>query len=67
MIVRGTPGWQVHGRRGRGRPKETWMRKMRREVGEECWEDFEELAQDRWRWREYIEALCIPQGARGVD
>ena len=45
VIVRGTPGWQVQGRRGRGRPKETWMRTMRREAGEECWEDFEELAQ----------------------
>ena len=67
VIVQGTPGWQVQGRRGRGRPKETWMRTMRREAGEECWEDLEELAQDRWRWREFIEALCIPQGATGVD
>ena len=32
-----------------------------------CWEDLEELAQDRWWWREFIEALCIPQGATGVD
>ena len=30
-------------------------------------EDLEELAQDRWRWREFIETLCIPQGATGVD
>ena len=43
------------------------MRTMRREAGEECWEDLEELAQDRWWWREFIEALCIPQGATGVD
>ena len=43
VIVRGTPGWQVQGRRG------------------------EELAQDRWWWRKFIEALCIPQGATGVD
>ena len=43
MIVRETPGWQVQGRRGRGRPKEMWMRTMRREAGEECWEDLEEL------------------------
>ena len=47
VIVRGTSGWQVQGRRGRGRPKETWMCTMRREAGEECWEDLEELAQDR--------------------
>ena len=39
-----------------------WMRTMRREAGEECWEDLEELAQDRWWWHEFIEALCIPQG-----
>ena len=55
------------GRRGRGRPKETRMRTMRREAGEECWEDLKELAQNRWRWRKFIEALCIPQGATGVD
>ena len=66
VIVRGTPGWQVQGTRGRGRPKETWMRTMRREA-EECWEDLEELAQDRWWWREFIQSLCIPQGATGVD
>ena len=35
------------------------MRTMRREAGEECWEDLEELAQDRWWWREFIKALCI--------
>ena len=34
VIVQGTPGWQVQGRRGRGRAKETWMRTMRREAGE---------------------------------
>ena len=43
------------------------MRTMRGAAGEECWEDLEELAQDRWGWREFIEALCIPQGATGVD
>ena len=43
------------------------MRTMRREAGEECWEDMEELTQDRWWWREFTEALCIPQGTTGVD
>ena len=28
------------------RPKETWLRTMTREAGEECWCDLEELAQD---------------------
>ena len=67
VIVQGTPGWQVQGKRERGRPNETWMRTMRREAGEECWEDLEELAQNRWRLREFIEALFIPQGATEVD
>ena len=55
-IVRNTPRWVVLG-------KETWVRTMRREVGDECWEDLEELAQDKMWWREFIEALCIPVGA----
>ena len=29
VTVRETPGWQAQGRRGRGRPKETWVRRMR--------------------------------------
>ena len=66
-IVQRTPGWQAQGRRGRGRPKETWVRTMRREAGDECWGDLEEMAQDRWWWREFIEALCIPLGATGID
>ena len=66
-IVRETPGWVAHGRRGRGRPKETWVRTMRREAGDDCWGDLEELAQDRLWWCEFIRALCIPVGATGVD
>ena len=66
-IVKDAPGWVAPGRRSRGRPRETWMRTMRREAGEECWEDIEELAQDRMWWREFIEALCIPVGATGND
>ena len=46
--MRGTPGSNFQGRRVRGRPKETWVRTMRHEAGEECWSDLEELAQDRW-------------------
>ena len=40
---------------------------MRREAGDECWDDLDELAQDRAWWREFIEALCIPEGATGID
>ena len=66
-IVRVAPGWEARGRRGRGRPKETWVRTMIREVGIDCWRDMEEMAQDRGWWREFIMALCIPSGATGVD
>ena len=66
-IVRLAPGWEAQGRRGRGRPKETWVRTMIREAGEECWGDLEEMAQDRGWWKEFIVALCIPTGATGVD
>ena len=66
-IVRDTPKWVALGRRSRGRPRETWVRTMKREAGDECWEDLEELAQDRMWWREFIEALCIPVGATGND
>ena len=66
-IVRTIPGCIAPGRRSRGRPRETWLRTMRREAGDECWEVIEELAQDRAWWREFIEALCIPVGATGID
>ena len=66
-LVGVAPGWEATGRRGRGRPKETWVRTMRRESGEECWRDVREMAQDRGWWREFIVALCIPLGATGID
>ena len=66
-LVCDAPGWVAPGRRGRGRPRETWLRTMRREVGDESWEDIEELAQDRLWWRMFIKALCIPEGATGND
>ena len=66
-IVCVTPGWEARGMRGRGRPKETWVRTMIREVGADCWMDVEEMARDRGWWREFIVALCIPPGATGVD
>ncbi|MPC83656.1 hypothetical protein E2C01_078371 [Portunus trituberculatus] len=35
---------------------------MKREVGDECWGDLEEIAQESMLWPEFIEALCIPEG-----
>ena len=66
-IARIIPGCVVPGRRSRGRPRETWVRTMRREAGDECWDDLDELAQDRAWWREFIEALCIPEGSTRTD
>ena len=48
VIVWEKPGWQVQSRRMKGRPKETLMRTMRREAGQECLDDLEDFAQDIW-------------------
>ena len=53
------PNWEIEGRRSVGRPKETWLRTMKREVGTNNWDgDIKEMAQDRYWWREFIMALC---------
>ena len=62
--MRDIPGCVAAGRRNRGRPRETWVR---REAGDECWEDVNELAQDRAWWLESTEALCVPVGATRND
>ena len=62
-IVRDTPGWVDLGRRSMDRPRETWVRTMRREAGMNVGK--KELAQDRMWLCEFIEALCIPVSATG--
>lgn len=59
-IVKGTPGWQENGRRGRGRPRETWVRTMKREMGEECLANLEEIGQDRCWWRDSSRPFASP-------
>ena len=59
-LVQDVPEWKPQGRRGRGRPRETWLRTMQREVGLENWHELKEMAQERDIWREFIGALCIP-------
>ncbi|MPC73248.1 hypothetical protein E2C01_067570 [Portunus trituberculatus] len=66
-LVLGTPEGVVPGRRGRESPRETWLRTMKREVGDECCGDLEKIAQDRMWWREFIKALCIPEAATGYE
>lgn len=63
-IVQGTPKWVAPGRKGRGRPKETYLRIMRWEA-DECWCDLREVAQNRMWWCDFIKALFIPEGSTG--
>ena len=46
-IVRDMPRCVASGSSSRGRPRETWIRTIRREAEEECWDDLDKLAQDR--------------------
>ncbi len=49
------------GKRKRGRPKTTWRRtveKERSKAGWQSWREVRTAAQDRNRWRAYVEALC---------
>ena len=51
------------GRRGRGRPKETWRRTVEAEMKQQgwTWGYLERAAQDRNKWRDLVEALCAPE------
>ena len=51
------------GRRGRGRPKETWRRTVEAEMKQQgwTWGFLERAAQDRNKWRDLVEALCAPE------
>ena len=42
-----TLAWEARERRGRDRPRKSWVRTMRQKAGDECWRDFRELVQDR--------------------
>ena len=59
-LVQDVPEWRSQGSRGRGRPRETWLRTMQREVGYDDWQELREMSQEKAFWREFIEALCIP-------
>ena len=60
QLIQSAVYWIPMGRRRPGRPRETWVRTMRREIGEECWPVLYDLAEDRDIWREFIGSLCIP-------
>ena len=54
-------GWTPEGKRRRGRPKTTWRRTVEKErdgQGWNSWERARQVAQDRKRWKENVQALC---------
>ena len=59
--------WTPGGRRGRGRPKETWRRTVESEMKHQgwTWGFLEKAAKDRSRWRSLVEALCAFEHDRG--
>ena len=59
-IARVALRWTPDGRRGRGRPKETWRRTVETEMKQQgwTWGFLERAAQDRSKWKDLVEALC---------
>lgn len=53
--------WNPQGKRGRGRPKNTWRRSTEQEIKKEglTWQLLEKMAQDRRGWRRFINGLCF--------
>ena len=54
-------GWTPEGQGGRGRPKTTWRRTVKKEqnkAGWESWEVAKAVAQDQKCWSDSMEALC---------
>ena len=53
--------WTPEGKRARGRPRTTWRRSAEKELKSLhlTWNGIRKAAQDRSRWRETVEALCV--------
>lgn len=59
-ISRAALDWNPQGQRHPGRPRNTWVRMVRKE-GESCnmtWNQIKSLASDRSKWRDFVDALC---------
>ena len=56
--------WNPQGKRKRGRPRNTWRRTTETEMRGEnvTWNDVTTTAQDRVRWRQFVDGLCSRQG-----
>jgi hypothetical protein len=59
-IERQVLNWDPLARRKRGRPKRTWRRTVEEGIGKvgKTWKEVEALAQNRIRWRCFVEAMC---------
>ena len=55
--------WNPQGTRKRGRPKITWKRTVVDEASKagKTWTEVKALAQNRTRWRLFVDALCSPE------
>ena len=59
-ITKQALSWNPQGRRKVGRPRNTWRRSVHAEahIAGKSWNEVKHLAQNRTRWRCFIEALC---------
>jgi hypothetical protein len=59
-ITRQVLQWNPHGKRGRGRPRNTWRRDLIAEMEIEGyrWQDLERMAHNRTKWMTVVSGLC---------
>jgi hypothetical protein len=59
-ITRQALQWNPQGKRGRGRPRNTWWRDRiaEMEIEGNRWQDLERMSQNRTRWRTDVSGLC---------
>jgi hypothetical protein len=65
-ITRQALSWNPQGKRKRGKPKNTWRRDLEADVKRigKNWKEVENIAQDRWAWRNPVRGLCPKKGSR---
>jgi hypothetical protein len=63
-ITRQALRWNPQGKRGKGRPRNTWRRELETEYKKagKTWRDLEKIASDRTAWRALVVDLCLPRG-----